>query len=203
MNGAVKRLTRMLALALFAVLVWVVLRDPLGSPRRLPVIVLGLCVPVIFVAAESRALQLLSVALFAGSMLFLRDVFGVDTLVAMKLIGLFIGMLFVANFVLYVLILPLVVGAECPGCGGKEFARIAVESFGPRYYRCQECGLRCKRSWLGHWQEVKATTEDTHYLPKRPKISLELDPWEEQDVSVGAKAIDSLVRSQRRRHGGD
>jgi hypothetical protein len=41
---------------------------------------------------------------------------------------------------------PLVQGVRCPRCSETALLRVAVESFGHRFYRCEWCGQRCKRS---------------------------------------------------------
>ncbi|HEV3166581.1 MAG TPA: hypothetical protein VGZ22_21330 [Isosphaeraceae bacterium] len=100
-------------------------------------------------------------------------------------------------------IVPVLRGESCPGCGAEGFERLSVVPFGARYYRCRECGLRCKRLALGTWEDAKDPEDAVHFQPKGEETKLVIEPWREGDNQPGSEAIDSLVRNQRHRHEDD
>jgi hypothetical protein len=78
-------------------------------------------------------------------------------------------------------------------------ARIAVVSFGPRFYRCTSCGARRKRRTFGQWEAAKGPADNQHYDPRKSGSSWVFEPELDDGESHGFKAIDSLVRNQRHR----
>lgn len=93
-------------------------------------------------------------------------------------------------------------GASCPDCGERALARVAVVSFGPRFYRCTSCGARWKRHFLvADLEQAKGPRDDQRFTNREKG-----NPWmfavseDEKQAGVGSKTIDHLVSNQRRRH---
>lgn len=92
-------------------------------------------------------------------------------------------------------------GPSCPACAARALARVAVVSFGPRYYRCTVCGAHWKRWFLTVDLEEAKESRDHERLSRRSKEN----PWmfdtsdDEGQIGLGSKTIDELVASQRRR----
>ncbi len=91
------------------------------------------------------------------------------------------------------------IGLACPHCGRPTMGRRAVASFGPRYFRCESCGLRCKRRTFGAWEDASGPEDDAKFR-KRP----DEDPWtappgmEDEDL-IYSKTHVNLVSNKRRR----
>jgi hypothetical protein len=97
-------------------------------------------------------------------------------------------------------VVPILSGVACPKCSKPALERVAVRSFGPRYFRCGACGSRVKRVSFGRWEEVIDPAEAAIFDPVKAERVLEVDTWAEEDAGMGAKSIDSLVRNKRRRN---
>jgi hypothetical protein len=96
-------------------------------------------------------------------------------------------------------VLPMVKGIGCPRCSESTLERLGVQSFGHRYFRCTACGHWFKRATFGSWEEVKDPAELAQFDRAGRAESFEIEPWSEDDVALGAKSIDRLVKSQRQR----
>jgi hypothetical protein len=99
--------------------------------------------------------------------------------------------------------IPSLAGIGCPICSQLTVERVAVQSFGPRYFRCKSCGGRLKRSLFGSWEQVTEATELALYEPAVRESPFDRDVWAEEDAGLGAKSIDWLVRNQRGRKHSD
>jgi hypothetical protein len=96
--------------------------------------------------------------------------------------------------------LPFLGGPSCPVCGERKLGRVAVVSFGPRFYRCTACGARCKIAFLsGHLREVKSALDLSRFEPKAQLGPWDVEEWDDPDGPQDVKTIASLVRNQRRR----
>jgi hypothetical protein len=59
---------------------------------------------------------------------------------------------------------PLFRGVQCPTCREWSLKRVAVLSFGYRFYRCDSCGQRCKRTdHESPWIDASAMQDDDMY----------------------------------------
>jgi hypothetical protein len=59
---------------------------------------------------------------------------------------------------------PLFRGVQCPTCREWSLTRVAVLSFGHRFYRCDSCGQRCKRiDRESPWIDASAIQDDDMY----------------------------------------
>src|SRR5262249_5830479 len=96
-------------------------------------------------------------------------------------------------------ILPLTRGMRCPACGAWTLQRVAVSSFGPRYYRCSQCQARYKRDALGPGLVEAEKEDDPFYQPKERGDPWDIESAPDDDEQHGSKTIDSLVSNQRRR----
>lgn len=97
-------------------------------------------------------------------------------------------------------------GHRCPACRLRKLERRALHSFGERFFLCQNCGLRCRRSLLGFygmffWRDASGPEYDALY--ERPRDD---DPWnappgleDEDEQGVYSKTHLNLVRNKRRR----
>jgi hypothetical protein len=74
-------------------------------------------------------------------------------------------------------------GLQCPACGARGLRRYAISSFGFRYFRCEECGTKCKRSLVGHWFDASGRADQAVYRAKDQK-----DPWGDGPVATVDKA---------------
>jgi hypothetical protein len=90
-------------------------------------------------------------------------------------------------------------GVVCPQCFKRGLERVAVRSFGPRYFRCPSCGSRLKRNSFAVWESVTSPEEGTLFDPAQRESSFVIDPWDEEEIGLGVKSIDSLLRNHRRR----
>jgi hypothetical protein len=63
-------------------------------------------------------------------------------------------------------LIPLIRGIQCPSCGEWALVRVACISFGPRFYKCESCGQRCKRSDReAPWLDSSGKDDDDMYKP--------------------------------------
>jgi hypothetical protein len=89
-------------------------------------------------------------------------------------------------------------GLECPACGARGMRRFAVTSFGYRYFRCGECGQKCKRGILGAWADASGRADQAVYKPRG-----KMDPWGDgpvvEDGSLGAGTQGVLLQNKRNR----
>jgi hypothetical protein len=89
-------------------------------------------------------------------------------------------------------------GRQCPACGAWGLRRYAVSPFGFRYFRCEECGTRCKRGMMGGWFDASGRSDRAVYRAKDQK-----DPWGDgpvaslDETASGTHAV--LLRSKRGR----
>jgi hypothetical protein len=99
-------------------------------------------------------------------------------------------------------LLRVLVGAmtshQCPACGAWGLRRYAVTPFGYRYFRCSECGAKCKRGIAGAWFDASGRADQAVYSRKAEK-----DPWGDgpvapaEDSASGTHAL--LLRNKRER----
>jgi hypothetical protein len=63
-------------------------------------------------------------------------------------------------------LVPLVRGVQCPTCREWGLVRVALISFGYRFYRCDSCGQRCKRhDYESPWIDASGIADDDMYKP--------------------------------------
>ncbi len=103
-------------------------------------------------------------------------------------------------------IIELIWGIYCPGCDKRGLERRAILPFGPRYFLCPNCGVRCRQGLLGAifgvylWQDASSPEFDVYYAKK-----IREDPWnappglEDDDETVTSKTHANLVRNKRLR----
>jgi hypothetical protein len=64
------------------------------------------------------------------------------------------------------LLVRMIRGVQCPACQRWALARVAVISFGPRFYECVHCGRRCKQfSAEEPWLDASSKEDDEIYRP--------------------------------------
>ena len=92
-----------------------------------------------------------------------------------------------------------VFGVTCPNCLQTTLARVAMYSFGYRYYRCKTCGWRCKRRPWTTWEDVGDPEDDSYYQPKDIGGPPGLVPRREEDEAFWDGTTGALLRNQRSR----
>jgi hypothetical protein len=86
----------------------------------------------------------------------------------------------------------------CPACGARSLRRQSINPFGFRYFRCKECGARCKRRMLGGWFDASGRRDARVYESASPA-----DPWgngpvaPEVETATGTHAV--LLQNKRHR----
>jgi hypothetical protein len=97
------------------------------------------------------------------------------------------------------LIIDVVPTTRCPCCGDWTLKRVKVKSFGPRFFRCAECGAKRKRLWVGLMLDASGPKDARFYDHGRDP-----DPWKSEPI-LGTNDADfsgtqgALLRSKRRR----
>ncbi|MDX2036238.1 MAG: hypothetical protein SFX72_06270 [Isosphaeraceae bacterium] len=92
------------------------------------------------------------------------------------------------------------VGRSCPECGDSRLRRVAVQKLRHRWYRCDGCGGRWKRTPIGIWEPADDAADDAVYEAKNV-----VDPWT-KDVAVESEPLawsethSTLLRSKRTRN---
>jgi predicted RNA-binding Zn-ribbon protein involved in translation (DUF1610 family) len=94
-----------------------------------------------------------------------------------------------------------VFGVTCPNCLQTTLARVAMHSFGYRYYRCKTCGWRCKRRPWTTWEDVFDPEDDAYFQPKDIGGPPGLVPRRQEDETFWKGTTGALLRSQRSRKG--
>jgi hypothetical protein len=94
------------------------------------------------------------------------------------------------------LVQSVVEGVHCPRCGSGRMSRERIVSFGPRLFRCRQCGRHWTQLGLSDWEEVEpgAALESD-----RVTCPVPVEPASIAEDSLGSPAISALVREQRRR----
>ena len=92
-------------------------------------------------------------------------------------------------------------GRTCPGCGEDRMRRVALSTFGLRYFRCNRCKARWKRGILNPWESTNSPEEAVLFARKVAE-----DPWtlppglSDEDEVVWSKTHTSLLRNKQRRN---
>lgn len=89
-------------------------------------------------------------------------------------------------------------GVSCPNCVAPALARVAMQSFGYRYYRCTTCGSRCKRRPWMTWEDASEPEDDAFYQLKTDAGPPGLVPGRDDETSWQG-STGALLRSQRSR----
>jgi hypothetical protein len=94
---------------------------------------------------------------------------------------------------------------RCPACGAWGLERVAIRSFGFRYFRCRTCETRCKRSLIGLWYDASGKSDVAMFARMHSP-----DPWGDgpiTDPEAGKATTQGiLLRSKQLRnpsHGAD
>jgi predicted RNA-binding Zn-ribbon protein involved in translation (DUF1610 family) len=90
-------------------------------------------------------------------------------------------------------------GVACPNCFQATLGRVAMHSFGYRYYRCKTCGWRCKRRPWTTWEDVYEPEDDVYYRPKDVGGPPGLVPGRDEDEAYWEGTTAALLLSQRGR----
>jgi predicted RNA-binding Zn-ribbon protein involved in translation (DUF1610 family) len=90
-------------------------------------------------------------------------------------------------------------GVSCPNCNELNLARVAMSSFGYRYYRCSSCGWRCKRRPLTTWEDACGPEDDEHYRRKAIGGPPGLVPRRDEDDAYWKGTTGALLQNQRGR----
>jgi predicted RNA-binding Zn-ribbon protein involved in translation (DUF1610 family) len=94
-------------------------------------------------------------------------------------------------------------GVTCPNCFQATLVRVALHSFGYRYYRCKTCGWRCKRRPWTTWEDVFDPEDDVFYLAKDVGGPPGLVPGhDDEDEAFWTGTTGALLRNQRGRKSG-
>ena len=92
-------------------------------------------------------------------------------------------------------------GTLCPSCGDGKMKRVAISTFGYRYFRCDHCRARWKKGPFRLWESAE-TEEDA---PRFARKVVE-DPWTlppgmtDDDEVVWSKTHTNLLMSKHRRN---
>jgi hypothetical protein len=72
----------------------------------------------------------------------------------------------------------------CPHCSARSLVRKAVSPFGYRYFECESCGVRAKRSAFSGWEDASGTRDRRYFLQSKPD-----DPWQGKTLAPGDEAF--------------
>ena len=124
---------------------------------------------------------------------------GGERLFPMLLVACFCG--FVVYGASRLVVSLLTCGTTCPRCGMGDVHRVAVISFGPRYYRCGACQARLKRDAGGALLPAKGPEDALAFLPATAVSPPGLEPVADPvaDAEHGWRSLDALVSNQRHR----
>lgn len=87
-------------------------------------------------------------------------------LLVFGLIGGFLAGLVYVPFTILRGLIHVVWGVRCPACGEWGLVQVTCISFGDRFYRCDFCGLRCKRADMeSPWLDASGKEDDDMYKP--------------------------------------
>ena len=91
----------------------------------------------------------------------------------------------------------------CPYCGRSALKWRSVSPFTYRYCRCRACGVLCKRSPFGNWEDASGPADARRFAEFDAR-----DPWHGGPVASANDAElhgtqGSLLRSKRRRNPSD
>jgi hypothetical protein len=92
-----------------------------------------------------------------------------------------------------------VFGVTCPNCFHGTLARVAMHSFGYRYYCCKTCGWRFNRRPWATWEDVFEPEDGVYYRSKDVGGPPGLVPGRDEDEAFWKGTTGALLRSQRRR----
>jgi hypothetical protein len=92
-----------------------------------------------------------------------------------------------------------ILARRCPSCGGWTMGRVAIHSFGDRFYRCGKCGIRARRVAYA-WEDASAPEFDKYYARKRPENPWTAPPGMEDEDLVYSKTHVNLLLSKKRRN---
>jgi hypothetical protein len=92
-------------------------------------------------------------------------------------------------------------GRLCPSCGQGRMQRVALSTFGYRFFKCDHCRARWKRGWSGIWLPVESEADLARYARKTDE-----DPWTlppgmaEEEKVVWSKTHTRLLRNKQLRN---
>jgi hypothetical protein len=118
-----------------------------------------------------------------------------------RAIVIVLGSVVIFPMLAYFRLFDLIMGARCDRCYQGILRRVAVYSFGYRFYRCEACGARYKRGVLGFWHDASAQRDDGAY-----RRAIEFDPWSsgpellQSDEAFSGTHGTLLANKQRRAH---
>ena len=127
------------------------------------------------------------IAVLAGMLAVPRPRTFMELAIATAVLGL------LPAFLLTNVLVGIVFGSRCPGCGGWTLRRLAKSR---AYYRCSSCQGRFKRFGFGPWLDASGDEDDARYRGKsgsKPWLGY-VAPEESSGTIPGA-----LLRSKRAR----
>lgn len=57
---------------------------------------------------------------------------------------------------------------QCPACGKGPVGLVAAVPLGDHFFRCDACGQRLKRAWLGRVWDASGPEDDRRFVKNRP-----------------------------------